>query len=108
MTEKEESLAGKAPGPESPVEAVSGLSVRRPHLHSMDLQVQPCHKCRSCDCYLVTTTELRLNSGFSVFLFQFDFPIYASVACVSQTPSDKLTALFSSKICQECMSPAQS
>ena len=43
---KEESLAGKAPGPESPVEAVSGLSVRRPHLHSMDLQVQPGHNYR--------------------------------------------------------------
>ena len=99
MTEKEESLAGKAPGPESPVEAVSGLSVRRPHLHSMDLQVQPGHNCR------IATAFWFLGISFPILSFQY---MHASVTCVSQTPSDKLTSLFSSKICQECMSPAQS
>ena len=63
LTEKEESLAGKAPGPESPVEAVSGLSVRRPHLHSMDLQVQPGH--------IIATAFWFLCISFPILSFQY-------------------------------------
>ena len=60
-----ELLAGKAPGPESPVEAVSGLSVRRPHLHSMDLQVQPGHN------YRIATAFWFLCISFPILSFQY-------------------------------------